>query len=70
MVSKCVNPNCTAEFKYFGEGRLFDFESASSRNTRDFHWLCDECSKSLKLQRAADGAIILLPIQESDRMIA
>ncbi len=66
MVSKCVNPNCSAEFMYFGEGKLFEFESPSSRNTRDFHWLCDECSKSFKLQKDGNGEIGLVPIQERE----
>ena len=60
MVSKCANPNCSAAFMYLGDGKLFEFESTSSRATRDFHWLCNECAKSLKLQRAGDGHIELV----------
>ena len=60
MVSKCANPNCSAEFMYFGDGKLFEFDSASSRASRDFHWLCNECAKSLKLQRREDGEIELV----------
>jgi hypothetical protein len=60
MVSKCANPNCSAEFMYFGDGKLFEFESTSSRAARDFHWLCNECAKSLKLRRRRDGEIELV----------
>ena len=67
MVSKCANPNCSAEFMYFGDGRLFEFESTSSRATRDFHWLCKECAKSLKLQRREDGEIELVRSDRPDR---
>ena len=67
MVSKCSNPNCSAEFMYFGDGKLFEFESISSRATRDFHWLCNECAKSLKLQRREDGKIVLVPVDQDDQ---
>ena len=67
MVSKCSNPSCSTEFKYLGEGRLFEFESVSSRATRDFHWLCNECAKSLKLQRREDGEIVLVAIDQADK---
>ena len=67
MVSKCSNPNCSAEFMYFGDGKLFEFDSISSRATRDFHWLCKECAKSLKLQRREDGEIILIRVDEADQ---
>jgi hypothetical protein len=67
MVSKCSNPNCSAEFMYLGDGKLFEFESASSRATRDFHWLCNECAKSLKLHRREDGEIILVRVDQADQ---
>jgi hypothetical protein len=60
MVSKCANPNRSAEFMYFGDGKLFGFESTSSRTARDFHWLCNECAKSLKLQRGEHDGIELV----------
>jgi hypothetical protein len=67
MVSKCANPICSAEFMYFGDGRLFEFESTSSRAARDFHWLCSECAKSLKLQRRKDGEIEVVRAEQSAR---
>jgi len=67
MVSKCTNPNCSAEFRYFGDGKLFEFESTSSRLTRNFHWLCNECAKSLKLQRGADGRVLLVRLDQVDQ---
>ena len=35
MLSKCLNPQCTAKFRYLGEGRLFriDFPEMKRRNT-------------------------------------
>lgn len=50
---------------YLGDGKLFEFESISSRATRDFHWLCNECAKSLKLQRREDGEIVLVPLDQA-----
>jgi len=52
---------------YFGDGKLFEFESTSSRATGDFHWLCNECAKSLKLQRGEDGGIELVRANLPDR---
>jgi hypothetical protein len=67
MVSKCANPNRSAEFMYLGDGKLFEFDSASSRATRGFRWLCKECSKSLKLQRGGDGQIELIRMDQSQQ---
>jgi len=67
MVSKCSNPKCSTEFMYLGDGKLFEFDSISSRATRDFHWLCNECAKSLKLKRREDGEIVLVPLDQDDQ---
>ena len=66
MVSKCANPNCSAEFMYFGDGKLFEFESTSSHTTRDFHWLCDNCAKTFKLQKGADGNVSVVPLDKDE----
>ena len=37
MVSKCVNPQCTAKFRYLGEGRLFRIDFAEIRRRMSAH---------------------------------
>jgi hypothetical protein len=36
MLSKCLNPHCSATFQYLGQGRLFcvDFSEAGRKNAR------------------------------------
>jgi hypothetical protein len=36
MLSKCLNPHCSATFQYLGQGRLFraDFREAGRKNAR------------------------------------
>lgn len=67
MTSKCANPGCSAAFRYFHEGKLFQFEvrlldeltismhtaSHSDQPSREIErfWLCDSCSKRMTLVR-------------------
>ncbi|MGH9522382.1 MAG: hypothetical protein ACRD3E_07605 [Terriglobales bacterium] len=57
MVSKCANPDCPTEFKYFREGRLYEFtagedgswkslaEAPGKSARRELFWLCRECAQ-------------------------
>ena len=68
MVSKCANPNCKTDFKYFSEGRIYEFavggEGACKPNVehpgknaaRELFWLCHECAQQFTLE-CADGEI-------------
>lgn len=59
MVSKCANPVCSASFRYFREGRLFEIEvtSAPSANPAnasrkphrrvEYFWLCSKCAQKM-----------------------
>jgi hypothetical protein len=65
MVSKCANPECSAPFLYFHQGKLFRLETEGrhdrrrhlgddtgvGRNLRriEFYWLCDECAGKMTL---------------------
>jgi hypothetical protein len=60
MVSKCVNPRCNAEFRYFGEGRLFEFTADSVKETSQLFWLCDECVEKSTLEKNSDGEVCLI----------
>ncbi len=46
-VSTCANPNCSAEFKRLGDGKLFT-EPPNVHvkgQSRRIIWLCDSCSR-------------------------
>lgn len=57
MVAKCANPNCSTEFKYFREGRLYEFtagengcwkslsEAPGKSAKRELFWLCQDCAQ-------------------------
>src|SRR6266404_2383837 len=64
MLQKCANPTCTTPYRYFREGRLYEFQvtpdstcqsesvpTASSR--RELFWLCDVCAASHALTCSA-----------------
>lgn len=71
MLSKCANPTCSTEFKYFRDGRLFEFNlgAGASYNTlppqkgtsRELFWLCERCARALTLQCTGDGQIVPVP---------
>jgi len=60
MVSKCHNPRCSAEFRYFGDGKLFEFTPDSFRESSQLYWLCDTCNQTHSLQRDGDGEVRLI----------
>lgn len=60
MVSKCYNPRCSAEFRYFGDGKLFEFPPDSVHETSELYWLCDACIKQHSLERGEDGEVHLI----------
>ena len=65
MVSKCANPTCGTDFKYFSEGRIYEFaigeEGACSTTTeapakgfkRELFWLCQNCAQAFTLECAS-----------------
>jgi hypothetical protein len=65
MVSKCHNPRCSAEFRYFGDGKLFEFPPDSIRETSQLYWLCDRCISTFTLQRDGDGSVQLMSKADS-----
>jgi len=77
MVSKCANPACKSEFKYFRDGKLFEFEHAggtcskpgrgnSAPKHRTLYWLCKKCSATHTL--ACSGATVdLVPVRDHRR---
>jgi hypothetical protein len=56
VLNQCLNPNCSALFRYLYEGRIFTVErfvtSANEERTErqlEHYWLCETCSKSMKV---------------------
>ncbi len=68
MVSKCANPSCAMDFKYFREGRIYEFtlsdEGACKTSSafpakgakRELFWLCQNCAQQFTLE-CAEGKI-------------
>lgn len=64
MLHKCVNPDCSAQFRYLHQGRLFEIEiqyletadSAPQGTLRNGKghvercWLCDQCATRIALR--------------------
>lgn len=61
MLSKCLNRACSAPFRYFRDGRIFNIETLSSSTTggsarrRELFWLCGACCTTMKVTER-DGA--------------
>ena len=55
MVSKCHNPRCANEFRYFGDGKLFEFPPASAGESAELFWLCEICYQTHTLERDGKG---------------
>lgn len=58
MLSKCANPECSEQFKYLHQGKLFQLtptpevqavEEGCCRALYERFWLCDRCSKLMTL---------------------
>ncbi len=68
MLSKCANPICVAPFRYLREGRIFNVEvrkaSAQGQIKIEHFWLCDICSKTLKVV-CIDGFVTISPLHLS-----
>lgn len=68
MLDKCANPGCSAVLHRLRDGRLFAFDARAQQpapgthsRTRSqgqhYHWLCNECSKTLTLIFDADSLV-------------
>jgi hypothetical protein len=68
MLSKCANPSCSAQFHYMYEGKLFLLSNDSRvRNVSEhkvaamqFAWLCDECSRVMRVVLDRNGAVKII----------
>ena len=71
MLAKCANPDCSMQFKYFREGKLFEFVVTAEgkqcldgspppkQSVRELFWLCAECSRQMSLECAAGEVAVV-----------
>lgn len=78
MIRKCANPECSAAFHYFREGRLFQMEFdpegrllenpllGSDWRTLPHHveyfWLCGDCAAHLTLRYDPEAGVVPEPL--------
>jgi len=74
MVSKCANPVCSASFRYFREGRLFEIEvtahhgvgpANSQRKPHrkvEYFWLCSNCATKLTVKADHEHGVVTVPL--------
>jgi len=83
MVSKCLNPRCSARFRYLGEGRLFriDFSEAGRRRKAlageplpeldrdpiEHFWLCAGCAPRMTIHLTDAGEVRLVSTERPAR---
>lgn len=72
MLHKCANPECDKQYRYFGEGVLFEFQADRDNNyfpltlpvaggrRREIFWLCQDCSRQLTLE-CREGVVKVAP---------
>ena len=73
MVSQCANPECGAQFLYFGEGKLVAVRRQAARleeSRVEFFWLCGECATRLNLEIPSDGVPCVVPRYPSPQLLA
>jgi hypothetical protein len=76
MLAKCANPDCRVEFKYFRDGRLYEFAMTAKgkycpdnspppkQAAREMFWLCAQCSRTMSLQCSGGDVEV---VRRSDR---
>ena len=77
MVSKCANPECSALFLYFHQGKLFRMETEGREDRRrqlgdetgvskplrriEFYWLCEHCAEKMTLAFEKGAGVLVQP---------
>ncbi len=67
MIHKCANPDCHTAFKYFRDGKLYEFPvggrpgaKPAMGSLRKMFWLCEPCSRNFTLA-LEEGAVVTRP---------
>ena len=76
MLSKCANRFCPNEFRYFGEGKVFeirrdrltsiDHGNDKKRTRTEHYWLCSTCSSTLTIAMDSAHNIIVIPRRKTE----
>jgi hypothetical protein len=68
MLSRCLNPACSAPFRYLRNGRIYQLEipaahgNYSAKPRREYFWLCGRCCSEFSVVlRDGHGCIEDLP---------
>jgi hypothetical protein len=71
MLSKCANPECSQQFLYLHQGKLFCLTPSPNLQTLagksceflyERFWLCDQCSRTMTLAwNGSEAKIVHLP---------
>ncbi len=76
MLSKCANPTCSTAFRYLHEGILFYLAVASAapvtpdssdKSVLERFWLCDKCSKTMKVIPTRSGVVVVNLQSQTER---
>ena len=69
MLAKCVNPLCSAPFRYLEAGGLFRLESdpldSSDTRTPEYFWLCRGCAEKMTLRLDEAEGIKIVQSQDA-----
>jgi hypothetical protein len=81
MTTKCVNPACSAPFRYLRGGKLFLVDSpamvqdvsrissmSNMPHTSEFFWLCEKCCRSMRFALEKSGDVVLVGRSERQRI--
>ncbi len=71
LLTKCLNPKCSARFRYLHEGKLFCISNSGAQGQRktngghselEYVWMCQACSLVFEPMRDSGGEIVLKPL--------
>jgi len=58
MLTKCANPECSSQFRYFHIGKVFVIESSEQEHKVRYYWLCERCCRKVSVEHATENGII------------
>ncbi len=74
MVSKCANPQCSAEFYRLSDGKVFSIHSnprlqASKKPAArvEHFWLCSNCAAKMTVALDRNREVVVLPKKAQTR---
>jgi len=56
MITKCINPNCSAEFDDLSLGQIYVLERHFERK-QEFYWLCQTCLPEFSIALSENGVL-------------